>query len=1717
MQKSFSRLMVLAFAFALALSGFVPGAYAQDAAPTLTIGQSAGDYTAGSELTVTVKITYTGELDGLTMDIPLPDGWTYAGDGSLEGLGKPSNGGRTTKTGVEFIWSTVSDSPLDFQYDVNVPDGETGSKEISSTVSYIYPVDGGTKGGTVEQAEVLTVKAAAVQGESVVKVTHSSDSYIAGENLTVTTAITYTNTLDALGYQVTVPDGWALVSAEGADADVRETADGPEVFWQTVPASPVNFTYTVEVADTATGTQEISAQAVYKLPGDDTDHYAAATPLKVNSGDIQLTIPVHKALSGYLPGDVVDIQVQIAYNGTLDGLTYAITPPAGWTFDSVAGDGADGRTGQGGAVEIFWQAVPATPVDFTYTLKAADSTGDQQITASALYRRPGETDDMTAAAPTVTVKAGSTAVKVIHSANNNNVYTAGENSTVSTRIEYDGSLGALGGEINLLTPDTLTFISFGGTNPPEDYRETAPGEIEFWWTVTPKTPVAFTYTVNVAATAADDQKIETNITYNRADQQDAAAATPNPLVLKAYSAPPATYCLTGETEGNGTIFPTYSCVEPGDGITFTMTPAAGYGLYDLLRNGVSVIADVTANNAYTATNVSSHGTVKAVFKPLIQACTPENGSIHIWADGTAVIDSAPGYEVEDVQVGDGSEGSVAAYMFSSNACMAPKQAARSLAVIDPCWWPGACDDDTVSLGACGICATFAESKITATNGENGYVTVIVAKDGARQVTLIPKPGYVVDTVTIDGDVQNARQDADSPNAHTFTDDAEHTVHATFKEGTAYRIAAFAGNNGVIRPTGWVWVPEGDDQEFLMVPASGYTVASIFADGELAVKANTYTFENVADDHTISVNFEPYAGDERKIVATAGVGGKIEPAGTILLAVGADQEFVITPNEGYVVKDVRVDGESVGATGTHLFENVTADHTIDAVFQRFAAWNPSEGGRIIIRNNMIIIDSFAEYEVGEVMVNGMSIGSAATYPLASCFGGGARSLAALDPCWWPGACEGIACTSDCCADVGGLVCNDGVTLCANGDELSAECKDCDVCGTFVGCMMYAQFDESPITVSEGINGIVTVTVADGVRTASVFSDAGYTVDTITVDGEPVELEDDNTYTFAEGEHTMAVTFKPVAKEYTITATAGDGGVISPSGEVKVAEGANRAFDIKANEGFKIKDVEVDGESKGAVVKYTFEGVAADHAIHAVFEEIPSGNVYNITASAGYGGSISPSGTIEVGEGYDLTFTMTANYGYILSNVLVDGSSVGAPYSYTFADVAADHSIEAVFEPIGTTYAVVATADEGGSISPAGEVRVAEGGSITFTITPNAGYVIDDVAVDGVSVGAVTSYTLTNVVANRTIHATFRVPGAAYTITATAGDNGTIDPAGEVDVDAGASQTFVMVPDAGFTIADVLVDGNSVGPLAAYTFENVADDHTIHVSFQAIVVPDQYTITATAGDNGVISPAGEVVVNSGTNLTFTMNPARGYEVAEVLVDGASVGYATVYTFTKISADHTISVSFQPTTVTQYTITATAGANGAISPAGEVIVNEGESRMFVMDPADGYVVGNVEIDGVSEGALLAYTFTDVYENHTIAVTFKYAPMPVTYTITIVTDGSGTVTPSGKVAVYEGTSLTFEMTPELGYILSDFEVDGVSEKANVETDEEGVSTYTLSNITKNYDLYVLFGKESKGGSDDNCFISAAAGSAGSGSGLMLMLMTLVGGIAGIFFRKNS
>jgi hypothetical protein len=146
---------------------------------------------------------------------------------------------------------------------------------------------------------------------------------------------------------------------------------------------------------------------------------------------------------------------------------------------------------------------------------------------------------------------------------------------------------------------------------------------------------------------------------------------------------------------------------------------------------------------------------------------------------------------------------------------------------------------------------------------------------------------------------------------------------------------------------------------------------------------------------------------------------------------------------------------------------------------------------------------------------------------------------------------------------------------------------------------------------------------------------------------------------------------------------------------------------------------------------------------------------------------------------------------------------------------------------------------------------------------------------------------------------------YTITATAGSNGSIAPSGTISVNEGTNRTFNITPNTNYHVADVLVDGLSVGAVASYTFNNVTANHTISASFTINTVT--HTITASAGANGSISPSGAVTVNHGSNQSFTITPNTNYHVADVLVDGSSVGAVTSYTFTNVTSNRTINASF------------------------------------------------------------------------------------------------------------------------------------------------------------------------------------------------------------------
>jgi Glycosyl hydrolase family 9/Cellulose binding domain/Secretion system C-terminal sorting domain/Divergent InlB B-repeat domain len=230
------------------------------------------------------------------------------------------------------------------------------------------------------------------------------------------------------------------------------------------------------------------------------------------------------------------------------------------------------------------------------------------------------------------------------------------------------------------------------------------------------------------------------------------------------------------------------------------------------------------------------------------------------------------------------------------------------------------------------------------------------------------------------------------------------------------------------------------------------------------------------------------------------------------------------------------------------------------------------------------------------------------------------------------------------------------------------------------------------------------------------------------------------------------------------------------------------------------------------------------------------------------------------------------------------------------------------PPPTSYIITSTAGANGTISPSGAVSVVSGTAKTFTITANTGYQIDTVTVNGTSVGAVGTYTFSNVTANQSIAATYKVVSTASSIiTASAGANGTISPTGAVSVVNGTNKTFTITPNSGYQVDVVTVNGTSVGAVATYTFTNITANQTIVATFKVISTASSI-ITASAGANGTISPTGAVSVVNGTNKTFTITANAGYQIDSLLINGTSVGALGTYTFINVTANQTIAATFK-----------------------------------------------------------------------------------------------------------------------------------------------------------------------------------------------------------------
>ena len=326
---------------------------------------------------------------------------------------------------------------------------------------------------------------------------------------------------------------------------------------------------------------------------------------------------------------------------------------------------------------------------------------------------------------------------------------------------------------------------------------------------------------------------------------------------------------------------------------------------------------------------------------------------------------------------------------------------------------------------------------------------------------------------------------------------------------------------------------------------------------------------------------------------------------------------------------------------------------------------------------------------------------------------------------------------------------------------------------------------------------------------------------------------------------------------------------------------------------------------------------------------------------------------------------------------------------------------------------------------------------------------------------TSYTVSNVQANTTVYVTFKI--ITHTVTASVvGSGGTVSPTGTQTVNCGSSKTFTATPYSCQAVDKWTVNGivAQTGG-TTYTALNIQENKTVEVTFKPIT----YTITATAGNGGSISPSGVQTVNCGSNQTFTATPDACHEIDQWTMNGNVVqtGGAT-YAISNIQANATVDVTFKAIT---HTITASAGSGGTISSSGVQTVDCGSTQTFYFEPNTCYHIAQVLIDGINNPEAIAngsYTFENIMENHKIVVTFAIYTYNITVSANPPEGGTVAITGAGGENVSCGTTIAVVALANTNYNFVKWTSDGIEVSTNI------IYSFTA---TENIDLVAHFEEE--------------------------------------------
>ena len=298
-------------------------------------------------------------------------------------------------------------------------------------------------------------------------------------------------------------------------------------------------------------------------------------------------------------------------------------------------------------------------------------------------------------------------------------------------------------------------------------------------------------------------------------------------------------------------------------------------------------------------------------------------------------------------------------------------------------------------------------------------------------------------------------------------------------------------------------------------------------------------------------------------------------------------------------------------------------------------------------------------------------------------------------------------------------------------------------------------------------------------------------------------------------------------------------------------------------------------------------------------------YAVTPSSGANGTISPSSVQNINKGASTIFTLTPSAGY---SALVGGTCGGTLAGNIYTTNAINGPCTVIASFSSASFAVTPSAGANGLISPSTVQTVTQGATTVFTVAPSANFTA---AVGGTCGGTLSglTYTTNPIVAACTVAATF--VRNSYTVTPSAGANGTISPATAQTVLNGNTKTFTITPITGYS---AIVGGTCGGALTgtSYVTNQISGNCSVIVTFASTSPKYVSTSGNDATGNGSIGTPWKTIAKGISTLvsgeTLIVRPGV-YSGLQNFISNVPSGVASKYT--TITAELPMQVRIQSLT--------------------------------------------------------------------------------------------------------------------------------------------------------------------------------------------------------------